>query len=77
MKSILLAIKASNEFWKVVFVTSFDSSINPCRLFDSEAIKALQKRSWKGNIRELRNVVERLIILSPSPISAVAVEQFA
>ena len=45
--------------------------------FDSEAIKALQKRSWKGNIRELRNVVERLIILSPSPISALAVEQFA
>ncbi len=45
--------------------------------FDAEAIKALQKRSWKGNIRELRNVVERLIILSPSPISAVAVEQFA
>ncbi len=45
--------------------------------FDAEAIKALQKRSWKGNIRELRNVVERLIILSPSPISALAVEQFA
>jgi len=45
--------------------------------FDSKAIKALQKRSWKGNIRELRNVVERLIILSPSPISALAVEQFA
>lgn len=45
--------------------------------FDSEAVKALQKRSWKGNIRELRNVVERLIILSPSPISALAVEQFA
>lgn len=45
--------------------------------FDLEAIKALQKRSWKGNIRELRNVVERLIILSPSPISALAVEQFA
>ena len=45
--------------------------------FDAEAINALQKRSWKGNIRELRNVVERLIILSPSPISALAVEQFA
>ncbi len=45
--------------------------------FDAEALKALQKRSWKGNIRELRNVVERLIILSPSPISALAVEQFA
>ncbi len=45
--------------------------------FDQSAIKALQTRGWRGNIRELRNVVERLIILSPSPISAVAVDQFA
>jgi len=45
--------------------------------FDELAIKALQARGWRGNIRELRNVVERLIILSPSPISALAVEQFA
>jgi len=32
--------------------------------FASNAIKQLQKLSWTGNIRELRNVVERLIILS-------------
>ena len=45
--------------------------------FDKSAIKALCERPWRGNIRELRNVVERLIILSPSPISATAVQQFA
>ena len=45
--------------------------------FDELAINALKARGWRGNIRELRNVVERLIILSSSPISASAVEQFA
>ncbi len=36
---------------------------------DDEAIRALQDYNWTGNIRELRNVVERLIILSPKTIS--------
>ena len=35
---------------------------------DEEAIKALQDYNWTGNIRELRNVVERLIILSSKTI---------
>ena len=37
--------------------------------FDAKAVKALQERSWTGNIRELRNVVERLIILSGKSIT--------
>lgn len=37
--------------------------------FDDKAIKALENFSWTGNIRELRNVVERLIILGSSPIN--------
>ena len=45
--------------------------------FDQEAIAALQKRRWPGNIRELRNVVERLIILSGTEISAADIEHFA
>ena len=45
--------------------------------FDKEAIVALQKRHWPGNIRELRNVVERLIILSGAEISAADIEHFA
>ena len=36
---------------------------------DDEAIRSLQEYNWTGNIRELRNVVERLIILSPKTIS--------
>lgn len=36
---------------------------------DEEAIRALQDYNWTGNIRELRNVVERLIILSSKSIT--------
>ena len=37
---------------------------------------ALQQRSWPGNIRELRNVVERLIILSGDVITDQDVQLF-
>jgi DNA-binding NtrC family response regulator len=43
---------------------------------DEEAIKALQKHDWTGNIRELRNVVERLIILSGKTIDKDDVESY-
>lgn len=36
---------------------------------DANAIKALQQHDWTGNIRELRNVVERLVILSGKTIT--------
>ncbi|MEE8134854.1 MAG: sigma-54 dependent transcriptional regulator [Gemmatimonadales bacterium] len=39
------------------------SAVGP-KVFTKDAIKALQKREWPGNIRELRNTVERLLILS-------------
>lgn len=45
--------------------------------FDNEAVSALQTKSWPGNIRQLRNVVERLIILSGSTITAADVELYA
>ncbi len=35
------------------------------KLFDAGAVEELQSYSWPGNIRELRNVVERLILLAP------------
>ena len=44
--------------------------------FSPEAIKALQAKNWPGNIRELRNVVERLLILGGNPVSAKDVEEF-
>ncbi len=45
--------------------------------FDAAAVESLQQRSWTGNIRELRNVVERLIILGGRSISKADVEMFA
>lgn len=41
-----------------------------------EALIALQEKSWPGNIREFRNVIERLIILGGKEISASDVKQF-
>jgi len=46
------------------------------KTFSPEAIKALQARSWTGNIRELRNVVERLLILGDTTISLKDIESF-
>ena len=43
---------------------------------DKKAIAALQQYNWTGNIRELRNVVERLIILSGNVITIKDVEAF-
>ena len=48
----------------------------PKKLIDKSATEALQKHNWSGNIRELRNVVERLIILSGKTISSEDVENF-
>ncbi|OBX21594.1 MULTISPECIES: sigma-54-dependent transcriptional regulator [Bizionia] len=45
--------------------------------FSSKAIKQLQEYDWTGNIRELRNVVERLIILGEKEISEDDVKMFA
>ncbi len=47
------------------------------KTFTPEAIQALEAKTWHGNIRELRNVVERLIILSGDSIDASDVEAFA
>ena len=44
--------------------------------FDDNAIEALKNFSWTGNIRELRNVIERLIILGSNPVTASDVESF-
>jgi DNA-binding NtrC family response regulator len=45
--------------------------------FSDDAIKLLQEYDWTGNIRELRNIVERLIILSGNEISETDVHLFA
>ena len=49
----------------------------PKKSFSPEAIKLLQAYDWTGNIRELRNVVERLIILGEQQVSENDVKLFA
>lgn len=44
--------------------------------FSDEAVKLLQEYDWTGNIRELRNVVERLIILGEKEVSKSDVNLF-
>ena len=46
------------------------------RKIEPEAMKLLVDKSWTGNIRELRNVVERLLILSGSSITAQDVKTY-
>ncbi|MGZ3900487.1 MAG: sigma-54-dependent transcriptional regulator [Bacteroidia bacterium] len=46
------------------------------KVISPEAYKALAARKWPGNIRELRNVIERLIILGGKEISGEDVKQF-
>ena len=53
-----------------------DEQGNSAKIFDKKAIEALQNFSWTGNIRELRNVVERLIILGNNPVTSDDVTAF-
>ena len=46
------------------------------RKVEDDAMKLLVDKSWTGNIRELRNVVERLLILSGDRITASDVESY-
>lgn len=50
---------------------------NTAKKFTAEAIEMLKAYDWTGNIRELRNVVERLIILGENEISAQDIRLFA
>jgi len=64
-----------------LLVKYFDEQIcsetgRPTREFSSDAIEALQEHSWTGNIRELRNVVERLLILGGDVITRKDVEEY-
>ncbi len=47
----------------------------PPKRFEEEAIQKLQTLNWSGNIRELRNVVERLLILSDQVVTAANVQK--
>ncbi len=53
-----------------------DEYKQPQKEIEPDAIAALQQHNWTGNIRELRNVVERLIILSDKTITKKDVESY-
>ena len=55
---------------------SKDQGLEP-KKFDSKAIESLKNYPWTGNIRELRNVTERLMILGDNPITKENIIQFA
>lgn len=48
----------------------------PCKKIEKDAVNTLTNLPWTGNIRELRNVIERLIILSQHKITSSEVEKF-
>ena len=47
------------------------------KIFSKSAIDRLMNYPWTGNIRELRNVVERLMILGSDPVTVDDIQQFA
>jgi transcriptional regulator with GAF, ATPase, and Fis domain len=48
----------------------------PVKRIETEAVALLKQMSWRGNIRELRNVIERLIILSGEQITSEDVRMY-
>jgi len=53
-----------------------DQNMKP-KKFALQAIKKLQSYTWSGNVRELRNIVERLLILGGDTITAEDVERYS
>jgi DNA-binding NtrC family response regulator len=81
---ILIKVPALNERREDIplLVAFFSSKIakeqgTPLKSFSKSALKKLQTYDWTGNIRELRNVVERLIILGEKEVSENDVTLFA
>jgi two-component system nitrogen regulation response regulator NtrX len=81
---ILINVPALNERREDIplLVEFFTKKISeaqgtPKKTFSPEAISLLKKYDWTGNIRELRNVVERLIILGENEVSSNDIKLFA
>lgn len=81
---ILIKVPALNDRRDDIplLITHFAEKIaseqgSTCKKFAPDAVKLLQEYDWTGNIRELRNVIERLIILGGTEISENDVKMFA
>jgi len=80
---ILIEVPALNERTEDIplLVTHFlqeiaDDYRQPVKSIEGAALEALMQHRWTGNIRELRNVVERLVILSGNTITRLDVRSF-
>jgi len=81
---ILIKVPALNERREDIplLVDYFTSKISdeqgiPKKMFSIDAINLLKEYDWTGNIRELRNVIERLMILGEKEVSANDIKLFA
>jgi two-component system, NtrC family, nitrogen regulation response regulator NtrX len=80
---IIIQVPALNERKEDIpmlvehFISSVCTEYNKAsKTIDNEAITLLQSMDWTGNIRELRNVIERLLILSDQSITAEDVRNY-
>lgn len=59
------------------FIGQLSASMGkPAVEITEDALVCLQAQAWEGNIRQLRNVIERLLILCPGPISRSEIEKY-
>tara|TARA_X000000950_G_scaffold157971_1_gene193694 strand:+ start:685 stop:1845 length:1161 start_codon:yes stop_codon:yes gene_type:complete len=58
-----------------IFEISKDQGVKP-KDITLKAQRMLQEHTWKGNVRELRNTIERLLILGDNPINIKNIESF-
>jgi DNA-binding NtrC family response regulator len=59
-----------------LLIDHFNTALMPPKSIEKNAVKLLTEMNWTGNVRQLRNVVERLHILSDDRITADTVKQF-
>ena len=59
-----------------LLIDHFNTALMPSKSIEKNAVKLLTEMNWTGNVRQLRNVVERLHILSDDRITADTVKQF-
>ena len=48
----------------------------PVKSIETQAVAMLSEKQWSGNIRELRNVVERLVVLTDNTITTSDIERY-
>ena len=59
-----------------LLIDHFNAALTPPKSIEQDAVQLLSEMNWTGNVRQLRNVVERLHILSDDRVTADAVKQF-